>query len=124
MVEPSHGSGRIEQHGGRHRVARPRQLIGAGAIDVALLAGRRGDHRQPHHAVLCAGERLQALHVAAGVVLARVRALGVGPFQHHRLAAKIGEMPNLPLAVDGGEGGGRLADLGLIGRGARKGCDV
>ena len=48
------------------------------------------------------------------VVLAGERAVRVGPFQHHHLAAKVGEMAHLALAVEGTEIGSRLTDLRLV----------
>ena len=121
MVEPAHAAGRVQEHGRRDGIARAGELVGVPAIHVALRSRRGGNHREPHHA-LTPGERLQALHVAAFVVLTREWTVRVGPFQHDHLAAIVGEMPHLALAVEGAEVGRRLADLRLAIRARRIGA--
>ncbi len=115
MIEPPEISGRIEQHGRRRGVARAAQRVRLGAAHVALFAGRRGNHRHPNDAAL-ARELLKTLHVSAGVVLAGVGAVRIGPFQHHGLAAKVGQPADLALAVGRAEIGCRAAYLGLARR--------
>ena len=46
---------------------------------------------------------LQPLHVAALILLLRVGAAAVGPFEDHEFPGVIGEVMNFTVAVGGGE---------------------
>jgi hypothetical protein len=100
---------RIEQHGRRLRVTRGREMIGAGGVDETLLAGRRGNDREPDDAAR-GRFLLELLHVAGAVVFFHVGTAVVRPFKHDRLAFELAERTDLAGGVDGGEGGRGLAD--------------
>src|SRR6266481_3576570 len=70
----------IEQHRGGRRVPIGRELIRLLWRDIARLAGRRRDHRQPHH-VLPRPFLLQRLHVVAAIMFAHIRTFVAGPFE-------------------------------------------
>ena len=86
---------RIEEHGGRQRLARLRQLVGLARAHVALRARRGRDHREPHDA-LPRRFLLEVLHVAGVVVLPHVRAVVIRPLEHDDLAALVGETDRGP----------------------------
>src|ERR1700677_2111768 len=90
----------------QHRSSRGFHLCQIGilfAVDyVTLLAGSGRYDRQPHHAAL-GPIMLQALHVAAAIVLLGEWAIPVGPLEHHVLAFKVGKVVGLVVGVGRGK---------------------
>src|SRR6266404_3720891 len=105
-IQSADRSRRIQQHRCGCSPARLGQRVSAGSVDVTLVARCRGNHAQPDHAILLR-EFLQPLHVAAGVVLAREGAVGVGPLQDDGLATELAQGDRTALAVRGSEIGRR-----------------
>ena len=90
-----------------------------GGGDVALTARRGRYHREPHHS-LRRPLFLQALHVAALIMLAGVRASLVVPLQHHEFSAIGRKSVRAAVAVGSGEIGRGFADLGRKSRETEK----
>src|SRR5579884_2708312 len=111
VIEVADGSLRIEQDGGRRSSHLREVLIGFLGRHITLFAGCRGDDGEPDDA---AGRPLllEPLHVAGFVVLARVGAAPILPFQHDEFAAVIGEPVRPAISVGGREIGGRLTRPG------------
>ena len=95
MPESSRG---IEQHGRGSAVDLLQPGIFFACGYVSLLARSRRDHRQPDDSSLRPGP-LQALHIPAVVVLLRVRATPVAPFENDKLPCVIGKLLQLAVRV-------------------------
>ena len=91
VIQAPHRSRRIEQHRRRCRTPRLGQGIGRGTVDEPLFPRRGRNNAQPHDPVFL-GEFLRRLHIAAGVVLARVRAIGIGPLEDHGLTVELAQV--------------------------------
>src|SRR5690348_6029604 len=92
----------VEKGGSRRGVGLLQVIVFIGGGDVALLAGRGRRDGKPDDAAL-RPFLLQTLHVAARVVLLRVGAAAVGPFEDDQFSSIFGERMRFAVAVSRGE---------------------
>src|SRR5262249_26248648 len=98
FIQVADTSIRVEDDGGRRSAHLLDVLVLISRGDIALGSGSGRDHREPYHA-FGGPFLLQALHVAALVMLARVRAALVVPLKYHVLAVIGGEFLRMAPAI-------------------------